>query len=59
MILAARSLGALLLIVFLHAMYVVFRGDFDPNDTNAPLEIWRGIMPLLAFLVLAWWLLFR
>jgi len=58
-ILAYRSLGAFLLIMWLEACRQLWSGDFDPNDSPPPFGIAKGIVAALAFLVLAWWLLFR
>jgi hypothetical protein len=57
--LGARSLGAYLMLAFFFQWWRVMRGDFDPTRCEAPLDYASGIVPLLSYLVLAWWLLFR
>lgn len=58
-VLAARSLGAILIVMFSFALLNVSRGDFDPEHSSSPEEAYLGIVPFLSYLVLAWWLLFR
>jgi hypothetical protein len=57
--LGARSLGAFLLVLFFGAMLAVMKGDLDPRDARSPEELYKGIVPFLSYMVLAWWLLFR
>lgn len=48
-----------MLIALSFSIWAVMRGDFDPSNIRPPSEAWKGVMPFLAYVTLAWWLLFR
>jgi len=59
MTLNARMLGCVMLCCWFWIMLYVRRNGPDFSRVLPPTEVWRGILPALGFMVIAWWLLFR
>jgi hypothetical protein len=57
--LGARSIGAAMVVMVFFAVWVVHHKDFDPTQVEMPSNAAQAIGPLLGFLTVAWWLLFR
>lgn len=55
----AHALGAAMLLLLGIAVLRTYDKDMDPEHSKAPINMAEGIVPFLAYVVLAWWLLFR